>query len=136
MASFNKVMLVGNLTRDPETRMLASGQQMARMGIAVNRRYKDKEGKRHEEASFFNMVAFEKRAETLSRYARKGSLLFVDGRLDARTVQNDRGESRTFHDIVIEDFQFLSPANRGGETGDPRGAAADLPGAGDAQDAD
>jgi single-strand DNA-binding protein len=124
-------MLVGNLTRDPETRMLASGQQMARLGIAVNRVYKDKEGKRCEEANFFNLVAFEKRAEALSRFARKGSLLFVDGRLGARTVQNDRGESRTFHDIVIEGFQFLSPASRGQEAGSPRGAAADLPGAGE-----
>ena len=129
MASFNKVMLVGNLTRDPETRMLANGQQMAKMGIAVNRVYKDKEGQRHEEADFFNLVAFEKRAETLGRFARKGSLLFVDGRLGSRTVQNDRGESRTFHDIVVEGFRFLSSGNR--EAGDTHGAAADLPGAAD-----
>jgi single-strand DNA-binding protein len=100
-------MLVGNLTRDPELRTLASGQLMVRLGIAVNRKYRDKDGALREEASFFNLVAFEKRAETLGRYAKKGARIFVDGRLQARTVQNDRGESRTFHDIVVEGFQFL-----------------------------
>ena len=104
---FSKTLLVGILTRDPETRMLASGQQMTRLGIAVNRRYRDKDGALREEASFFNLVAFEKRAECLAKYGHKGQRIFVDGRLSARTVQNDRGESRTFHDIVVEGFQIL-----------------------------
>ena len=104
---FSKVMLIGNLTRDPELRILASGQAMTRLGIAVSRKFRDKDGVLREEATFLNLVAFEKRAETLARYAKKGSRLFVDGRLTARTVQNDRGESRTFHDIVVEGFQFL-----------------------------
>lgn len=115
--SFSKVMMVGNLTRDPEIRVLASGQQMCRLGIAVNRVFRDKDGNKREEASFFNLVAFEKRAETLAKYAKKGCRIFVDGRLTARTVQNDRGESRTFHDIVVEGFQFL-----GGEAKAPDAA--------------
>jgi len=106
-------MLVGNLTRDPEMRMLASGQQMVRFGVAVNRVYKDAQGQRHEEANFFNVTAFAKQAETLAHYAKKGTLIFIDGRLQARTVMNDKGESRTYHDIVVEGFQFLGGAGKG-----------------------
>lgn len=104
---FSKVMLVGNLTRDPETRVLASGEPMCRLGIAVNRAWRNRDGQRHEEASFFNLVAYAKQAECLAKHAKKGSRIFVDGRLAARTVQNDRGESRTFTDVVVEGFQFL-----------------------------
>lgn len=108
MASLNKVMLIGALTRDPEMRFLANGDAMCRLGLAVNRVWTDKQGRRQEEASFFNLVAFGKRAEILSKYCKKGHRLFVDGRLNARTVTNDKGETRTFHDVQVEGFQFLT----------------------------
>ena len=110
--NFSKVMLIGVLTCDPETRTLATDRAMTRLGIAVTRKFKDSRGHVQEETTFLNVVAYGKSAETLARYGKKGTRLFVDGRLSARTVQNDRGESRTFHDIVVEGFQFLD----GGKT--------------------
>lgn len=114
MASFNKVLLVGNLTRDPEMRALAAGGQMARLGLAVNRRWTDKEGAKREEANFFNLVAYDKQAETLGKFAKKGNRMLIDGALSARTVTNDKGEHRTFHDIRVRDFQFLDSAPKDG----------------------
>lgn len=114
MADMNKVMLIGNLTRDPELRFLASGQAMAKLGLAVNRRWKDKDGREQKEVTFFNLVAFEKQAETLAKFCKRGHRLFIDGRLTARTVTNDKGETRTFHDIRIDDFQFLTPSAKAG----------------------
>ena len=124
MASLNKIMLIGNLTRDPELRYLASGKAMTRMGLAVNRTWTDKDGKRQEEASFFNLVAFDKRAETLAKYSKKGDRLFVEGRLDARTVTNDKGETHTYHDININEFQFLN-SKRDGESKPAQGKTTD-----------
>jgi single-strand DNA-binding protein len=95
--------------------MLPSGQAMTQLGIAVNRTWRDKDGSQQEEVSYFNLVAFDKRAETLGKYARKGNRMFVDGRLRARTVQNDKGESRTFHDVVVEEFQFLGGTAKASE---------------------
>ena len=105
--SLNKVLLVGNLTRDPEMRQLAPGRLMVRMGMAVNRQWVDKDGNKCEEASFFNIVAHEEKAEILVKYAKKGRRLFIEGRLTARTVTNDKGETRTYHDITVCEFQFL-----------------------------
>lgn len=109
MASLNKVMLIGNLTRDPEVRFTATGKAMATFGMAVNRTWLDHDGRKHEEASFFNLVAYEKRAEVIGKYCKKGNRLFVEGRLEARTVTNEKGETRTFHNIVVNEFQFLTP---------------------------
>ncbi|MBI4869470.1 MAG: single-stranded DNA-binding protein [Candidatus Wallbacteria bacterium] len=113
MASLNRVMLIGNLTRDPEVRMLATGKQMTRLGMAVNRTWRDKEGQRREDVTFFNLTAFDRQAEMISKYARKGQRLFVDGRLQARTVTNDKGEARTFHDVRVRDYQFLDGTKDG-----------------------
>ncbi|MBI2942763.1 MAG: single-stranded DNA-binding protein [Candidatus Wallbacteria bacterium] len=110
---FSKVMLVGNLTRDPEVRTLPSGKPMTRLGLAVNRTWLDKDGERREDVSFFNLVAYSRQAECLAKYARKGARLFVDGRLTARTITNDRGEAHTFHDVIVEQFQLLDKRARG-----------------------
>ncbi|MBI4870597.1 MAG: single-stranded DNA-binding protein [Candidatus Riflebacteria bacterium] len=136
MGSLNRVMLIGNLTRDPEMRTLPTGAAMALTGIAVNRTYTDRQGNRKDEPTFLNLVAFEKRAEILGKFAKKGRPLFIDGRLRARTVQNDKGESRTFHDVLVEGIQFLDSSRGGGtsngdaqdRSGNVRGAAADLTG--------
>ena len=113
MASLNKVMLIGNLTRDPETRVLAGGGSMTRFSLALNRTWKDKAGEKQEEVTFVNCVAFEKRAETLAQYCKKGHRLFVEGRLSVRAVTNEAGEKRTFTDINVSDFQFLTAKGDG-----------------------
>lgn len=114
MASLNKIMLIGNLTRDPELRYLPGGAPCAKVGIAVTRTWSDSKGDRQEEVSSFNVTAFDKRAELLAKYAKKGNRMFIEGRLSARTVTNDKGETRTFHDIILGDFQFLSTASADG----------------------
>ena len=136
MASLNRVMLIGNLTRDPEIRYLANGQPMARIGLAVSRSWKTKDGKTQESVSFFNLVAFEKRAEILAKHTRKGHRLFVEGELQARTVTNDKGEQRTFHDIRVNGFQFLTNANGQKSAADAEAQVATAPNADepDAQD--
>lgn len=97
----NKVFLSGNLTRDPEVRYSQSGKAFARMGIAINRRYKDKES-----VDFFNLVAWEKTAEFCGRYLRKGSRVLVEGRLQTSTYENKDGVKVNAVDVIIDNIEF------------------------------
>ena len=97
----NKVFLSGNLTRDPEVRYSQSGKAFSRMGIAINRRYKDKES-----VDFFNLVAWEKTAEFCGRYLRKGSRVLVEGRLQTSSYENKDGVKVNAVDIMIENIEF------------------------------
>ena len=110
MASVNKVILVGNLGADPEKRFLGSGAAVTNFRIATSERWNDKQGNKQEEVNFFSLVAYGKRAEVLGKFGTKGKLLYVDGRLNARTVTNDKGESRTWHDVRVDGFRFLDRA--------------------------
>jgi len=117
-ASFNKVILIGNLTRDPELRSLPSGNSIARLGLAVNRTYTDKEGTRKEETTFLDVDAFGKQAETIAKYCKKGSALFVEGRLKLDTWEDKTThERRSKLGIVLETFQFLSSGARRDDVG-------------------
>ena len=105
--NLNKAFIMGNLTRDPEVRSLPSGVQVASMGIATNRSYKDKEGKKQEMVEFHNVVAFGRLAEVIAQYARKGSSLFVEGRIQTRSWDDkNSGEKKYRTEIVVENFQF------------------------------
>lgn len=108
MASYNKVILAGNLTRDPELRSLPSGNAVLRMSIAVNRRYTGKDGETKEEVTYVDIDAFGKQAETIAKYCTKGSGILVEGRLrldqwDDRTT----GEKRSKLGVVLEGFTFI-----------------------------
>ncbi|MDP4611336.1 MAG: single-stranded DNA-binding protein, partial [Opitutales bacterium] len=81
MASFNKVILMGNLTRDPETRVTATGLTICKLGLAVSRVYSTKDGERKEETTFVDIDAFGKQAEVITKYMRKGKAIHVEGRL-------------------------------------------------------
>lgn len=109
----NKVFLSGNLTRDPEVRYSQSGKAYARMGIAVNRRYKDKDS-----TEFFNLVAWEKTAEFCGNYLRKGSRVFVEGRLQASSYENKEGVKVNAVDIVIDNIEFGDSIKRAESGGD------------------
>lgn len=110
----NKVLLFGNLTRDPEVRSLPSGVQVAQLGIATNRVYKDKEGRKQEATEFHNVVAFGRLAEVIAQYARKGSGLFVEGRIQSRSWDDkNTGEKKYRTEIILENFQF-GPKGQGG----------------------
>ena len=115
MASFNKVILVGNLTRDPELRYLPKGTAVARLGLAVNRKWTTDTGEQREEVTFVDIDAFGKQAETIAQYMKKGGPMLVEGRLRLDSWDDKAtGQKRSRLGVVLEGFQFLGGANRPG----------------------
>ncbi len=112
----NKVIIYGNLTRDPELKALPSGSQVAEFGVATNRVYKDKEGNKKEEADFHNIVSFGKQAEVIAKYLKKGRPIFLEGRIRTRSWEAKDGSGKRYKtEIVLENFQFgPSPRDGGG----------------------
>jgi single-strand DNA-binding protein len=128
MASFNKVILVGNLTRDPELRYTPKGMAIAKIGLAVNRNWTSESGEKKEEVTFVDVDAFGRQAETLAQYMKKGSPLLVEGRLKLDQWDDKQtGQKRSKLGVIVEGFQFLGGGNRteGGEA--PRRPAAPAP---------
>lgn len=103
----NKVTLLGNLTRDPETRALPTGIKVTTLSLATNRTWKDANGKKQDATEYHNVVAFGKLAEIISQYSKKGSSLYVEGRLQTRSWDDKTsGEKKYRTEIVLESFQF------------------------------
>ena len=117
MASYNKVILMGNLTRDPELKRTSTDMAVAQIGIAVNRKYKDREGNQKEETTFVDCEAWGKTAETMAKYLSKGRPVFVEGRLKLDQWQDKDGSNRSKLRVVIESFQFID--SRGGQSSTP-----------------
>ena len=116
MANFNKVMLMGNLTRDIEMRTTQGGTQVAKLGMAINRKW-TQNGESKESTCFVDMTAFGRQAEVLSQYVGKGSPLFVEGRLEYSTWEDkDGGGKRSKLAVVVDNFQFVG-APRGEREG-------------------
>lgn len=107
MASCNKVFLIGNLTRDPEVRYTATGTPVANLGLATSRKYKSKEGELKEETCFVTLVAWGRQAELSAEYLKKGSPIFVEGRLVYRNWETANKEKRSTLEVTIERLQFL-----------------------------
>jgi single-strand DNA-binding protein len=105
MASFNRVILMGNLTRDPELRYNPNGTPVANFGIAVNRKYRQGEELK-EEVSFFDIVVFGKQAENCGQYLTKGNSVLVDGRLQQRRWESE-GQKRSKVEVVAENITFM-----------------------------
>ncbi len=119
MASYNRVILMGNLTRDPELQYLPSGTAVARIGLAVNRVYNDRQsGERKEEVCFVDLDAFGRTAEVINEYCQKGSPLLVEGRLRFQSWETDDGQRRSKHSVLVDRFQFVG----GRQDGDGGGA--------------
>ena len=131
MANLNKVMLIGNLTRDPELRVTPKGTAICQFSLAVNRKFKDESGGEREEVTYVDIEAWSKQGETIAKYCTKGRPLFVEGRLrlDQWEDKNTK-EKRSRMKVVLENFQFLgsgraegsAPAS-GGEGGEARYAS-------------
>jgi single-strand DNA-binding protein len=132
MASYNKVILIGNLTRDPELRYTAKGTAIAKIGLAVNRRWRNEAGEWQEETTFVDVDAFGRQAETIGQYLKKGRPIMVEGRLKLDQWDDKAtGQKRSRLGVVLENFQFLDGGNRGGGEGGqdaPASAPAKSPG--------
>jgi single-strand DNA-binding protein len=130
MASFNKVILVGNLTRDPELRYTPKGTAVAKIGLAVNRTWKSETGENKEEVTFVDVDVFGRTAENVGQYMRKGSPIMIEGRLRLDTWEDKQTQQkRSKLGVVAETVQFLGGrASEGGEAPRPtRPAAAKAP---------
>ena len=126
MANLNKVMLIGNLTRDPELRVTPKGTAICQFSLAVNRKFKDESGGEREEVTYVDIEAWSKQGETIAKYCTKGRPLFVEGRLrldqwEDKTTKEKRSRMK----VVLENFQFLGGGRaEGGAPGGEGGGEA------------
>ena len=123
--AFNKVVLLGNLTADPELRTTTGGQNIASFTIAISRTWNNAQGEKQEETSFINCTAWGRTGETIAKYVQKGRQLLVSGRLQQRTWQDkDTGKNRSAIDVIVEEFSFVSDGSRGGGSSSSSSASA------------
>jgi len=134
----NKIMLIGNLGKDPEMNYTPSGMAVTKFSLAVNRFKKSSTGERQEETEWFNIVAWDKLAETCNQYLHKGSKVYVEGRVSQRKYTDKNGIERYAFDVIIGDMEMLTPksaqsgssdsflAGHGGDD-DPLGDLGDHP---------
>lgn len=124
---FNKVILMGNLTRDPEVRTTPSGQSVTNFSLAVNRTWRSQDGTQQESVSYIDCVAWGKTGEIIAQYMQRGRPLLVSGRLDQRSWEQD-GQKRSKVEVIVEDFNFVGGGQQGGGGsfggGDNGGAAS------------
>ncbi len=113
---FNKVILMGNLTRDPEVRTTPNGQSVANFSLAVNRSWKGSDGNQQESVSYIDCVAWGRTGEVIAQYMQKGRPILVSGRLDQRAWEQD-GQKRSKVEVVVEDFNFVGGGSGSGDFG-------------------
>ena len=124
MANLNRVLLIGNLTRDPELRVTPKGNSICQFGLAVNRTFKDASGQTREETTFIDIEAWGRQGETISKYCTKGRPLFVEGRLRFDQWEDkNTGQKRSRLSVVLENFQFLGGRGDGPEDGGSGGGS-------------
>ncbi len=133
MASYNRIILVGNLTRDPELSYTPSNTAVCKFGIATNRKWKDGDGNQHEKVCFVDCTLFGRSGEVFKQYMSKGSPALVEGKLDFQTWTSQDGQKRSKHEVLVDNFQFLGGGQRSGGGGEggyaaPAGAPAGAPG--------
>ena len=130
--AFNKVILLGNLTADPETRTTPSGQSVTSFSLAVSRNFRGSNGERREDTSFINCTAWGQTGETIAKYVTKGRQLLVSGRLQQRSWEDkETGKRRSAIDVVVEEFSFINDGRNGtNNSASDRGAAAQSASAG------
>jgi single-strand DNA-binding protein len=127
MANFNKVLLLGNLTRDPQLSYLPSKTAVVDFGLAVNRKWKGQDGTMKEDTCFVDCKAFGKQAENINKFCKKGNPLFMEGRLtfDSWTAQD--GSKRSKHRVTVENFQLLGVSNKAKTDGGSEGLSVSEP---------
>ena len=125
MASLNKVLLIGNLTKDPELRYTPNGTAVANLRIAVNRKFKDRTGELKEDTCFVTITAWDKQAEICNQYLQKGRAIFVEGILQSRSWETPEGQKRSTIDVRAERIQFLGPMKSAEGSGSGEGGAVE-----------
>ena len=125
MGSFSKVVLLGNLTRDPSTGTLPSGTAVCEFGLAVNRRWKDAKGQKRDEVLFMDCAAYGKPGQTMGQYLKKGNPVLVEGHLKLDRWNDDQGQAHSRIRTIVERFQFISRGDgqNGNQPGKANGAA-------------
>jgi single-strand DNA-binding protein len=121
--SVNKVILVGRLGRDPETRFTGGGQAVANFSVATDETYKDRNGERQKRTEWHKIVVWGKQAEIAQQYLKKGSLIFIEGRIQSREWQDKEGQKRTSFEIVANNFRMLGGRGDGAAAGAGAGAS-------------
>jgi single-strand DNA-binding protein len=122
--SVNRVILVGRLGRDPETRFTGSGQAVANFSVATDETYKDRNGERQKRTEWHKIVVWGKQAEIAQQYLKKGSLVYIEGRIQSREWQDKEGQKRTSFEIVANNFRMLGGRSEGAAAGAGAGAGA------------
>jgi len=122
--SVNKVILVGRLGRDPETRFTGGGQAVANFSVATDETFKDKNGERQKRTEWHKIVVWGKQAEIAQQYLKKGSLIFIEGRIQSREWQDKEGQKRTSFEIVATNFRMLGGKSDGAAAGAGAGGGA------------
>jgi len=118
----NKIMLIGNLGRDPEMSYTTSGTAVTKFSLAVSRQSKSPSGERQTETEWFNIVAWQRLAETCNSYLRKGNKVFIEGRLTQRKYTDREGNQRTSVEVIANDMEMLTPKSQsGGGSGQGQG---------------
>jgi single-strand DNA-binding protein len=120
--SVNKVILVGRLGRDPETRFTGSGQAVASFSVATDETYKDRNGERQKRTEWHKIVAWGKKAEFAQQYLKKGSLIYIEGSIRSGEWQDKEGQKRTKVEIIVSEFKFVGGKGDGGSPGSGAGA--------------
>jgi single-strand DNA-binding protein len=127
MASLNKVVLLGNLTRDPELRYTPSGTPVSTFGLAINRRFRQDDTWR-DDVCYVDIVSFGRQAETVAEYLSKGNLAMIEGRLRWRSWETEDGQKRSKHEVVANTVQFLPRSPRDDTSQAPLDSFAEMPG--------
>lgn len=133
MASLNKVLLIGNLTKDPELRYTPNGTAVANLRLAVNRKFKDRTGELKEDTCFVTVTAWDKQAEICNQYLQKGRPVFVEGLLQSRSWDTPDGQKRSTIDVRAERIQFLGGASQGPQGGKGDAGGKESAGTGEAE---
>ena len=124
MANYNKVILLGNMTRDPQLNYLPSHTAVVEFSLAVNRTYKKQDGSQGKETCFVDCQMFGKRAEVINKYLHKGDPLFIEGRLKLDSWQDKEGNKRSRLRVFVENFEFMGAGKGQGSGGSSGGEAA------------
>ena len=136
MGSYNRIVLVGNLTRDPQLSYTPANTAVCKFGIAMNRKWRDRDGNSREEVCFVDCTVFGRGGETFNQYMSKGKSVLVEGRLHLNQWTTPEGEKRSKHEVVVDNFTFLGSRGESEEAGSAPAPAPAAAGVGGPQSAD